>query len=538
MFRGINNLIRLFFVVRTLARYDALFLLDTLEQAPFYVKLARLLLPLFAVGSSSQQHLRKGQRLAGAMQELGPSFIKLGQALSVRSDLLGEEISQDLGNLRDKLPPFSYDEAKETVEKELEQSLDSIFVEFDRKPVAAASIAQVHFAVVEDTKPAPTEEDPEATEIIRRDVAVKILRPGIEKAFQQDIQLFFWIAGLIEKFQPSFRRLRLTQTVEVLAQSVELEMDLRLEAAAAAEMAENFKDDADFAVPSIDWQRTARRVMTQSRVMGISASDMDALDEAGHDRSAIAATVIRVFLKQVLRDGFFHADMHHGNLFVTDDGVLVAVDFGIMGRMNHQTRLFMAEMLYAFLIGDYRRAAEVHFEAGYVPPHKSLDAFTQACRSIGEPILGKSVDEISLGRLLVQLFQITETFEMETQPQLLLLQKTMVTAEGVAQSIDPKINFWEVSHPTVEQWMRENMGPEAKAAQIIKDGVTFLKQLPDLVTKTDRLLNYIEEQKMGKRSSENENDYSFAGQSGRRWLYLLNGVVLGAIATLALIKML
>jgi ubiquinone biosynthesis protein len=528
VFRGFHNSLRLLFVVRTLARFDALFLLDTLEKAPLHVKLLRLILPLFAIGAPSHQHLRKGERLAGALQALGPSFIKLGQALSVRSDLLGEEIAQDLGNLRDKLPPFPYEKAKETVERELERPLNEVFVSFDEKPIAAASIAQVHYAEVEDSIPAPTEENPDAVCTERRKVAVKILRPDIEEAFQTDLRLFFWISGLAERFQPNFKRLRLTKIVEILEQSVELEMDLRMEAAAAAEMAENFEGDPEFSVPEIDWQRTAKRVMTQSRIDGISLSNRDEIIEAGHDMQALSAVVIRVFLKQVLRDGFFHADMHHGNLFITDDGKLVAVDFGIMGRMDRQTRLFMAEMLFAFLVGDYRRAAEVHFEAGYVPPHKSLDAFTQACRSIGEPILGKSVDEISLGRLLVQLFQTTETFEMETQPQLLLLQKTMVTAEGVAQSMNAKVNFWDVAHPTVEEWMLENMGPEAKAAQIVKDGLGFLNKLPDLVTKTDRLLTLIEERESQKDQKTDPADGPMQREVSAGF-YLVTGVTAGAV---------
>ncbi|MEH6402866.1 MAG: 2-polyprenylphenol 6-hydroxylase [Sneathiella sp.] len=538
MFWGLYNVTRLLFVVRTLARYDALFLLDDLENAPFYLKIARALLPLAAVGARSKKHLRRGERLAGALQELGPSFIKLGQALSVRSDLLGEEIARDLGNLRDKLPPFSFEEAKLSIEKELEQPIDSLYSYFDQTPVAAASIAQVHFALVEDKIPAPTEENPEAFETVERKVAVKILRPGIEKAFEKDLRLFFWISRLAERFQPNFRRLRLTKVVEVLAESVALEMDLRLEAAAAAEVGENFAGDPDFSVPAIDWQRTAMRVMTQSRVEGISLSDEEALDKSGHDKEAIAANVIRVFLKQVLRDGFFHADMHHGNLFVTDDGKLVAVDFGIMGRMDFQSRLFMAEMLYAFLTGDYRRAAEVHFDAGYVPAHKSLDAFTQACRSIGEPILGKSVDEISLGKLLVQLFQITETFEMETQPQLLLLQKTMVTAEGVAQSLHKKINFWEVAHPTVEEWMRDNMGPEAKAAQVVSDGLTFLKKLPHLVSKADKLLTRLEEERFGGQKSPKQKGAHTEKTQGIRNLYLVAGIALGMAATYILSQIL
>ncbi len=493
MFKSVHNFLRLLRVLRILAQHDALFMVNELERAPLHIKMALLLLPLFAIGAKSSKHLRRGERLAQALQELGPSFIKLGQALSVRSDLLGEEVTQDLGNLRDKLPPFSFEEAKETIEFELGRKLEDLYVEFDQTPVAAASIAQVHFAQTEERIPAPTEEDPEASEVILTKVAVKVLRPGIEEAFQRDLKLFFWIADMAERFQPSFRRLRLRKMVEILEQSVSLEMDLRLEAAAAAEMGENFADDPDFDVPTIDWQRTGKRVMTQSQIDGISLSNRDALVEAGHDMEQISANVIRVFLHQVLRDGFFHADMHQGNLFVNAEGQLIAVDFGIMGRMDRQTRLFMAEMLYAFLIGDYRRAAEVHFEAGYVPPNKSMDAFTQACRSIGEPILGKPVSEISIARLLVQLFQITETFEMETQPQLLLLQKTMVTAEGVAQSMNPAVNFWEVSYPTVESWMRENMGPEAKAAQIVNDGLNFARKLPELVNKTERLLSRIEE---------------------------------------------
>jgi len=489
-----TNILRALYVVRVLARYDALFLVDEMDQVPLPLKIVRRIVPLFAFGRQVDKSLRRGERLARALQALGPSFIKLGQALSVRADLMGEEIAQDLGNLRDKLPPFSFEEAKNTVERELGRPLDEIYTSFDETPIAAASIAQVHFAEIEEMATVVDEKGEERQEPFRRKVAVKILRPDIEKAFERDLQLFFWIADLVERFQPDFRRLRPRKIVEILEQSVSLEMDLRMEAAAASELAENFADDDEFSVPAIDWERTAQRVMTQGRVEGISLSNREALKEADIDLEKLSAVVIRVFLHQVLRDGFFHADMHHGNLFVTPEGKLIAVDFGIMGRMDMDTRLFMAEMLYAFLTGDYRRAAEVHFEAGYVPKGKSLDAFTQACRSIGEPILGKPVNEISIGRLLIQLFQITETFEMETQPQLLLLQKTMVTAEGVAHSLNNNVNFWEVSYPTVEEWIRENMGPEARIAQVVNDGMSFARKLPTLVSRADRLLSRMEEE--------------------------------------------
>lgn len=528
MIRIINNSLRLLFVARTLARHDALFFLDNFERLPIYLVLLRKIMPLFAVGAKRNKGLRDGERLAGALQELGPSFIKLGQALSVRADLIGEDMVMDLANLRDRLPPFSFEKARETIEYELQTPLDELFAEFDPEPVAAASIAQVHFAKVRETVPAPTEEDPTAIEEVLRDVAVKILRPNIEDAFERDLRLFYWLAELVERYQPNMRRLRLTKIVDIMADSVELEMDLRLEAAAASEMAENFAEDPEFDVPEIDWQRTAQRVMTQSRIVGISISKKDELIAAGHDLNALADNVIRVFLHQVLRDGFFHADMHHGNLFVTDDGRLVAVDFGIMGRMSRETRLFMAEMLHAFLTRNYLRAAEIHFEAGYVPKHKSLANFAQACRSIGEPILGRPVNEISIARLLVQLFQITETFEMETQPQLLLLQKTMVTAEGVAQSLNTEINFWESASPTVEHWMRENMGVEAQAANVVKDGIALLRKIPAIVTKADDLLIEMEAR---ERALQQETEADNAVTERRyRAGYLVGGVFLGALA--------
>jgi ubiquinone biosynthesis protein len=526
--RTINNSLRLLFVARTLARHDALFFLDNFERLPIYLVLLRKVMPLFALGASRSKNLRDGERLANALQELGPSFIKLGQALSVRADLIGEELVLDLANLRDRLAPFSFEQARETIEYELETPLEELFAEFNPEPVAAASIAQVHFAKVRELAPAPTDEDPTATAEVLRDVAVKILRPDIEEAFERDLRLFYWLAGLVERYQPNMRRLRLTKIVDTMADSVELEMDLRLEAAAASEMAENFAEDAEFDVPEIDWQRTAQRVMTQSRIDGISISKKEELIAAGHDLNALADNVIRVFLHQVLRDGFFHADMHHGNLFVTEDGRLVAVDFGIMGRMSRETRLFMAEMLHAFLTRDYLRAAEIHFEAGYVPKHKSLANFAQACRSIGEPILGRPVNEISIARLLVQLFQITETFEMETQPQLLLLQKTMVTAEGVAQSLNTEINFWESAAPTVEHWMRENMGVEAQAATVVKDGMALLRKIPAIVTKADDLLTEMDARERALRQ-EMEAD-SAATERRQRTGYVVGGALLGALA--------
>ncbi len=466
---GLRHLGRLFEIGRILARHDALF---PLNEAPLPAPL-RAGLGLFqALFGRRQADLRPGERLAAAMAELGPSFIKLGQILSVRPDLVGPALAEDLGRLRDKLPPFAWSEAKTAIETELGGRLEDIFIGFEPEPVAAASVAQVHFA--ETLEGAP--------------VAVKVLRPGVEAAFARDLALFGWLADLVEDRLPGMARLRPRAVVQTVAAQVAIEMDLRLEAAAASEIADNFRDDADLLIPRPDWNRTARRVLTLQRITGIPVEDRAALLAAGHDLSHLAERVIQVFLRQALRDGYFHADMHHGNLFVGPDGRLELVDFGIMGRIDMATRRFMAEMLGAFLAGDWRRAAEVHIEAGYVPLDpangRSVEAFAQACRSIGEPILGKPVTEISIGRLLAQLFQITETFGMQTQPHLLLLQKTMVTVEGVARSLDPTVNFWEASRPVVLDWAARHMGPEAQLREAMQHGLATLRRLPRLL---DRL---------------------------------------------------
>src|SRR6185312_4674074 len=369
------------------------------------------------------------------------------QALSIRADLIGETMAADLATLQDRLPPFPGAEARRMVEAELGQDIAALYREFDDRPVAAASIAQVHFAET----------------IEGEAVAVKVLRPGIHAAFARDLDLFFWLAHLIERRQPGLRRLRPVAVVETLARSVRLEMDLRYEAAGASELRENFAGDETFRVPRIDWLRTSRQVLTLERVGGIRVDNRAALVAAGHDLRQIMANAAGAFFHQVFRDGFFHADLHPGNLFIDPSGAVVVVDFGIMGRLDRRTRYYLADMLLGFLTGDYRRVAEVHFAAGYVPPRRSVDAFTQACRSIGEPILGKPLQEISVARLLAQLFEITERFEMETQPQLLLLQKTMVVIEGVGRRLDPTINIWVLARPLIEGWMRDNRGPEASA---------------------------------------------------------------------------
>ena len=410
--------------------------------------------------------------MAAAFNELGPSFVKLGQLLSTRADLLGEEMAIDLASLQDRLPPFPGQVARALIETEFARPIDTLFASFDEVAVAAASIAQVHFARTTDGQ----------------EVAVKILRPGIAEAFTGDLNLFLWLAGLGERLQPALRRLKPVEVVQTLAEVVRIEMDLRMEAAAAAELAENFAGDPDFHVPRVDWLRTGRTVLTLERINGIRIDDRTALLAAGHRIEDLLAKAAAAFFNQVFRDGFFHADLHPGNMFVDPNGAIAVVDFGIMGRLDRATRFFLADMLIGFLSGDYRRVAEVHFAAGYVPPRRSVDAFTQACRSIGQPILGKPLQEISVARLLAQLFEITEQFEMETQPQLLLLQKTMVVIEGVGRRLDPEINIWALARPLIEGWMRDNRGPEARVRLGMETLADLIERVPPLVRSLERLV--------------------------------------------------
>jgi ubiquinone biosynthesis protein len=470
VFQGLRHLARLGQIVITLARHDALFPASALSGRAAAV--APLLRVLRLVRRRETTGRRPGERLAAALTEMGPSFIKLGQVLATRVDLLGEEITADLARLQDRLPPFPGSEACALIEAEFERPLGELFVSFDETPVAAASIAQVHFAVTN-----------EGTE-----VAVKVLRPGIARAVARDLDLFLWLSNLIVQMQPALRRLKPVEVVQILKDSVQFEMDLRFEAAAASELAENFTGDPTFRVPRVDWLRTGRTVLTTERVIGIRVDDREALIAAGHSIHDLLRHAAGSFFKQVFRDGFFHADLHPGNIFVDPYGALTVVDFGIMGRLDRQTRYYLADMLIGFLSGDYRRVAQVHFDAGYVPRRRSIDAFTQACRSIGEPILGRPLHEISIARLLAQLFQVTEQFEMETQPQLLLLQKTMVLVEGTGRRLDPTVNIWTLARPLVEEWMRDERGPEAFIRQRIDTVMEAIDQVPRLLRNLEKLV--------------------------------------------------
>jgi ubiquinone biosynthesis protein len=439
-------------------------------------------LPRFGWGlarvMSRRRSARSGrrERVAKAVDRLGPSYVKLGQFLATRPDIVGKDMAHELASLQDRMDTFPPTEAVTAIEGSLGLPLDEIFLDFG-PPVAAASIAQVH--------PAHVIRDGEKVK-----VAVKVIRPGVRRRFAHDLVSYYLAARLQERFVPSARRLKPVEVARTLAQTTKVEMDLRLEAAAISELHENTEGDPGFRVPWVDWLRTGRDVVTMEWIDGIKMSNIGALREAGHDLEGLAATLIQSFLRHTLRDGFFHADMHPGNLFVEADGTIVAVDFGIMGRIGKKERRFLAEILYGFIRRDFRRVAEVHFEAGYVPPHHDVASFAQALRAIGEPIHGQSAETISMARLLTLLFEVTELFDMQTRPELLLLQKTMVVVEGVARSLDPHFNMWKASEPVVSKWIADNLGPRGFVSDA-RDGidalVSLMRQGPELAERADRL---------------------------------------------------
>jgi ubiquinone biosynthesis protein len=390
--------------------------------------------------------------------------------------VVGTDIAVDLAMLQDRMETFPKDVAAAEIEASLGRTIDDLYASFG-EPVAAASIAQVHPAtVLRDGEPVK--------------VAVKVIRPGVRRLFLRDLESYFLAARLQERFIPSTRRLRPVEVTEALAQTTRIEMDLRLEAAALSELAVNIKDDPGFRVPAVDWERTGRDVLTLDWIDGIKLSNVADLRAAGHDLEGLAVTLIQSFLRHTLRDGFFHADMHPGNLFVVADGTIVAVDLGISGRLGKKERRFLAEILYGFITRDYLRVAEVHFEAGYVPHKHDVHAFAQAIRAIGEPIHGQPAETISMARLLTLLFEVTELFDMQTRPELVLLQKTMVVVEGVARTLDPAFNMWKASEPVVSQWIAGNLGPRGVLADLREGAGAFAalaRQGPELARRAERL---------------------------------------------------
>ena len=453
---------RLFRWGRTLARHGALM---GIERDPLTPTPLRRAVRLARFGFRVPQE----PRYADALEAIGPAAIKFGQALATRPDLVGETAAIDLYRLQDALPPVPFPLIRASIEQALGRPLEELYASIDEVPVGAASIAQVHRAITTEG----------------RHVAVKVLRPGVEQDFARAIDTYEWAAAQAEHMGGEIGRLRPRLVVATFKQWTARELDLRREAASASELARGMEAEPGFHVPHIDWQRTARRVLTLEWLDGVKLSDMAGLEAGGHDRKTLAATLVRVFLRQAIAEGFFHADLHQGNLFALPDGRIAAIDFGIMGRINRQARVWLAEILHGLITANYRRVAEIHFEAGYVPAHHNLDEFATALRAVGEPIRGLPVKDISIGQMLDGLFSITRDFDMPVQPHLLLLQKTMVMVEGVATGLDPDINMWDVAAPFVREWLRGELGPEAFLADRVLEIGRLVRRIPDLLERID-----------------------------------------------------
>jgi len=460
--RPVIHIVRLLRWGRVLARHGALRIIEEERNTPAPVKrLCRL-----ARFGTKQPDIPD---YAGAFQEIGPAAIKLGQALATRPDLVGEEAARNLLTLQDQLPPEPFDKVRAEIEETFGQPVEALFATFNAEPVGSASVAQVY----------------RATTTEGRDVAVKVLRPGIRERLARDFETYEWAAAHLEALGGEAERLRPRAVIANLKRWTMRELDLRREAASASELAGAMASFEGYRVPEIDWDRTNGSVMTIEWIDGIKISDMEALEKAGHDLPDIANRLVLAFLTQAISAGFFHADMHQGNLFVQSDGTIAAIDFGIMGRIDRRARQWLAEILYGLTTGDYRRVAEIHFEAQYVPSYHSVDEFATALRAVGEPMRGKPVSELSVGQMLDGLFAITRDFDMQTQPHLLLLQKTMVMVEGLATALNPQINMWDASGPFVRSWIRDELGPEAMVADRLREDAQTLMRLPALIRRIE-----------------------------------------------------
>ena len=463
----IKKIYILFKLARKLAMSDAIKIVSKIHEPPLIIKVFfRIFSFSFNRGINKNYSSSEEERLCESIQSMGTTFIKLGQFLATRPDIIGDELSKQLEKLQDRLPPFENSEARQILKKNLGEDLFKSIINLS-EPVAAASIAQVHKAQINDNGKV-------------KDIAIKILRPDIKKVFNEEIDALMLLAFFIENTIVKSKRLKLVEVVFLLKEITNHEMDLRFEAAAANEFAENTKNDIGFYVPKIYWNYTSEEVLTLDWVEGTSIREKNLLESDKINTDNIASDIIQHFLRHAVRDGFFHADMHQGNLFVDKNGQIIPIDFGIMGRLDKLNRRYLAEILFGFIQRDYKKVAEVHIVAGLVPNNVNVDELAQALRSIGEPIFGQSVKDISGGKLLKQLFEITEKFNMPTQPQLLLLQKTMVVVEGVARKLNPNTNIWETSKPVLENWLKDTKDPISNFTETLKESAEVLKRLPEL----------------------------------------------------------
>ncbi len=497
MFAVPRHFLRAIAVVRCLGKHGAILFIDDMPIAPWQRRLLHWLNDDHAPG-------RPGERLRRALIELGPIYIKLGQGLGTRPDIVGQQVAEDLTDLQDKLPPFAGDEAVRRVESDLEAPIAELFATFRFEPVAAASIAQVHKARTSDG----------------RDVAVKVLRPGIELRIEQDLRFFAFMARLGENVLPHSERLHPREAVRVFAETTRRELDMRLEAAAADEFRENNREAPNFYVPAVDWQRTTKHVLTLEWIDGVASDEPESLVALGVDPAQVLTTSAKVFFAHVFVHGFFHGDMHPGNVFIRSDGTIVPIDYGIMGRLDFETRLFLGELLVVFLNRNYARLADVMVKGGLVPEHVDRGALAQAIRAMSEPIMGLPQNQISIARLLGQLFEVAGDFEMRARPDLLLLQKTMMVAEGVGRSLNPTVNMWQLAQPLVEDWIAFNLGPVGATRRFGSDARDVMERLPRVVKETDELL--------AKLRADGERGGRGDGGWARPLVWLVLGLALGA----------
>ena len=511
----IRRLITLFKIGRKLAQSEILDIFSKFHKVPTSIKVLFYFLS-FSINKKNDvnYNIEEKERLSNSLQSMGTTFIKLGQFLATRPDIIGEDLSKQLETLQDKLPPFPLSEAKDIIRNDLGDQMFKLIINIS-EPVAAASIAQVHKAKIDDDGTI-------------KDVAIKILRPEIKKIFNEEIDALMFFAFIVESLIKKTKRLKLVEVTFLLKEITNHEMDLRFEAAAANEYAENTKNDVGFKVPNIYWNFTSENVMTLDWVDGNSIRETELLQKQNIDTNQIAKDIIQHFLRHAVRDGFFHADMHQGNIFVDKSGQIVPIDFGIMGRLDKLNKRFLAEILYGFVQRDYKKVAEVHLVAGLVPKNVPVDELAQALRSIGEPIFGQTIKDISGGKLLKQLFDVTEKFNMQTQPQLLLLQKTMVVVEGVARKLNPNTNIWETSKPVLENWLQETKDPINSLNNTIKNTTEVLKKLPEfpeIMDKANQALTFL----ASGQIPQNSNSYNALNEARSEMLSFRNQTAIGLL---------
>lgn len=511
--RNFRHLIRIGAVMRRYGLDEVLSNVDSLKRYTWAFK-------LIPVSRKNVKDLPRGERFRLALQELGPVFIKFGQALSTRPDMLPADVALELAKLQDKVPPFSGEEAVKLVETAYGESVSDRFASFDTEPIAAASVAQVHYATLKTGE----------------EVVIKVLRPDILPLIDRDIALLHRLADLVMQYWSDAKRLRLDEIVDDYDSTIHDELDLMREAANASQLRINFLNSDLIYVPEVYWDHCQTNVMCMERIDGIPIRDVDAIIEAGIDMKKLGHAGVEIFFTQAFRDGFFHADMHPGNIFVGKNGQYRAVDFGIMGSLSDMDKRYLAENLLAFFHRDYKMVADSHIRAGWVPPHTRATDFEAAIRTVCEPIFARPIKEISFGKFLMSLFRTAQRFDMPIQPQLVLLQKTLLNIEGLGRTLYPDLDLWETAKPFLERWMREQVGPKAAVRTLKKELPKLFTMMPELPSMTHELMRRVRDEQLTlntqseqmqslqeqlKRNARRQNSLLLAG------LLLAAGIIAG-----------